>query len=384
MARHFNANYGVFQTDDPAAAGYVTIGTDAANVRFETDVYMASGPHGGFRAPEPALAFRVAEGRLEPGESVTITYGDTTGGGPGVMMTQTSGARTPFPLYGDLDGAGEWRPLPILPFAVVGTTVAGVHGFAPSVVRPGESFELSVRAEDRFYNRATGDIPGFDVVVGGEVRASTEAGSEAITVVELALDEPGVYWTTLRSRDVEPQITGGANPILVVEDREFGIYWGDTHGHSGYAEGIGTLDFFLQFARDDARLDFVTHSEHDTALDASEWELMRAKSAEYDEPGRFIPYRTRRLSVWSGAATAPPSAPTRAVRRAPFACRLPMSSPGRRSPWSSRRRPRPARRRPSTVRAPSFPAVGCVCRCRICAAAGWRSCCRSRTTTGTR
>ena len=221
---------------------------------------------------------------------MTITYGDTTGGGPGIMMTQTSGARTPFPLYVDLDGAGEWRPLPILPFAVVGTTVAGVHGFAPSVVRPGESFELSVRAEDRFYNRATGDIPGFDVVVGGEVRASTGAGSEAITIVELALDEPGVYWTTLRSRDVEPQITGGANPILVVEDPEYGIYWGDTHGHSGYAEGIGTLDFFLQFARDDARLDFVTHSEHDTALDAGEWELMRAKSAEYDDPGRFIPY----------------------------------------------------------------------------------------------
>ena len=112
VARHFNANYGVFQTDDPAAAGYVTIGTDAANVRFETDVYMASGPHGGFRAPEPALAFRVAEGRLEPGESVTITYGDTTGGGPGVMMTQTSGARTPFPLYGDLDGAGPVHSVP--------------------------------------------------------------------------------------------------------------------------------------------------------------------------------------------------------------------------------------------------------------------------------
>ena len=290
VARHFNANVGAFQTDDPGAAGYVTIGTDAANVRFETDVYMASGPHGGFRGPEPALVFRVAEGRLEPGESVTITYGDTTGGGPGIMMTQTSGARTPFPLYVDLDGSGEWRPQPILPFAVTGTAVAGVHGFAPSVVRPGETFELSVRAEDRFYNRATGDVPGFDVVVNGEVLDSTEAGAEAITVVELALEEPGVYWTTLRSRDLEPPITGEANPILVVEDPEYGIYWGDTHGHSGYAEGIGTLDFFLQFARDDARLDFVTHSEHDVWLDAGEWELMRAKSAEYDEPGRFVPY----------------------------------------------------------------------------------------------
>lgn len=290
VARHFNANYGAFQTDDPAGAGYVTLGTDAANARFETDVYMASGPHGGFRAPEPALMFRIAEGRVEPGESVTITYGDTSGGGPGILMAQTSSARLPFPLYIDLDGSGEWRPQPILPFAVVGTSVAGVHGFAPSVVRPGETFEMSVRAEDRYYNRATGDIPGFDVLLNGELRASTEPGAEAITVVELALDEPGVYWTAIRSRGAGPAITGDANPILVAENPEYGIYWGDTHGHSGYAEGIGTLDFFLRFARDDARLDFVTHSEHDVWLDAGEWELMRAKSAEYDEPGRFIPY----------------------------------------------------------------------------------------------
>ncbi|MCY3971434.1 MAG: DUF3604 domain-containing protein [Acidobacteria bacterium] len=290
VARHFNANYGAFQTTDPAGAGYVAIETDAANARFETDVYMASGPHGGFRAPEPALMFRVAEGRVEPGESVTITYGDTSGGGPGIMMAQTSSARLPFPLYVDLDGSGEWRPLPILPFAVVGTSVAGVHGFAPSVVRPGETFEMSVRAEDRFYNRATGDIPGFDVSLNGELRASTEPGTEAIAVVELALDEPGVYWTAIRSRGAGPAITGDANPILVAENPEYGIYWGDTHGHSGYAEGIGTLDFFLRFARDDARLDFVTHSEHDIWLDAGEWELMREKSAEYDEPGRFIPY----------------------------------------------------------------------------------------------
>lgn len=290
VARHFNANYGVFQTSDPAGAGYVSIETSDGDAVFEVDVYMASGPHGGFRAPEPALAYRLTEGRLDVGESVTITYGDTSGGGPGILMTQTTGARIPFPLYVDLDGSGEWRPQPILPFAVVGTTVAGVHGFAPSVVRPGETFEFSVRAEDRFYNRATGEIPGFDVLLNGEHRASTEPGTEAITLVDLTLDEPGVYWAAIRSRGEGPSISGDANPILVSDDPEYGIYWGDTHGHSGYAEGIGTLDFFMRFARDDARLDFVTHSEHDVWLDAGEWELMREKSAEYDEPGRFIPY----------------------------------------------------------------------------------------------
>ena len=288
VARHFNVNYGPFQTDDPAGEGHVTIATTDGDARFETDVYMARGPHGGFRAPEPALVFRLASGRLDPGESVTITYGDTGGGGPGLLMTGTSSARMPLPLYVDLDASGEWRPLPILPFVVSGTRVAGVHGFAPSIVEPFEPFELSVRAEDAFFNRATGDIPAFEVLVDGDVRATTPAGSEAITLVPMTLNEPGPHWVTLRSEDRE--ITGDANPILVVEDPERRIFWGDTHGHSGYAEGIGTIDFFMTFARDDARLDFVTHSEHDVWLDDAEWELSKSAVEAFDDPGRFIPY----------------------------------------------------------------------------------------------
>ena len=288
VARHFSVNSGPFQTEDPAGEGYTSIGTSDADATFETDVYMAHGPHGGFRAPAPALVFRVASGQLDPGETVTITYGDRSGGGAGLLMTGTSSARMPLPLYVDLDASGEWRPLPLQPFVVVGSRVAGVHGFAPSIVATGEPFELSIRAEDAFFNRATGDIPSFEVLVDGDVRATTPAGAEPITVVELALDDTGPHWIELRSDD--GAIRGAANPVLVVEDPARRIYWGDTHGHSGYAEGIGTLDFFMTFARDDARLDFVTHSEHDVWLDDAEWELSKRTVEAFDDPGRFIPY----------------------------------------------------------------------------------------------
>jgi hypothetical protein len=176
VARHFNANFGPFQADDPAGEGYITITSSDADAVFATDEIMASGPHGGFRAPQPALVFRVTAGELDPGEAVTIVYGDTSGGGPGLRLPSTSGARMPLPLSVDLDASGEWRPLPIQPFVVTGTEIAGVHGFAPSVVEPGETFELSVRAEDRYFNRATGPIPAFDVLVDDEVVASTSAG----------------------------------------------------------------------------------------------------------------------------------------------------------------------------------------------------------------
>lgn len=288
VARHFAANFGAFQTDDPGAAGYVSLTSTDDDAEFEIETITATGPHGGFRGPQPAIAFRLVAGELDRGSTVTITHGDQTAGGPGIRVPSSESERMPLPLYIDLDGSGEWRPLPITPFVISGGTTAGVHGFASSVVEPGESFELSVRAEDRFSNRATGAIPAFEVLVNGELYATTEAGPEAITLLDMSLEEAGSYWISLRSAD--GSISGEANPVLVESNPESRIYWGDTHAHSGYSEGIGTADYFMRFARDDARLDFVTHSEHDTWLDAGEWEIIRAASAKYDEPGKFIPY----------------------------------------------------------------------------------------------
>ena len=288
VARHAEFDYGPFQADDPAGDGYVTIATSDGDVTFEAGTHLASGPHGGGETPEPALVFRVAAGRVDPGETVTVTYGDTRGGGQGLLLASASGARMPLPLYIDLDASGEWRPLPVLPFAVSGAGVAGVHGVAPSVVEPGEAFELSVRAEDAFRNRATGAIPAFEILVDGDVRAATPAGTDAISVVELALDEPGPHWIEIRSGDGD--IRGAANPVLVEENPARRIYWGDTHGRSGHAEGAGTLDFFMTFARDDARLDFVAHAARDYWLDGAEWERSRRAVQAFDEPGRFIPY----------------------------------------------------------------------------------------------
>jgi hypothetical protein len=107
VARHFNATFGPFQAEDRAGDGYVAISTDDRDAVFTREEIMASGPHGGFRAPEPALAFRLTAGELDPGAKVTITYGDTTGGSPGLLMPTSSSVRMPLPLYVDLDGSGR-------------------------------------------------------------------------------------------------------------------------------------------------------------------------------------------------------------------------------------------------------------------------------------
>ena len=285
VARHFRPGYGVYQTNDPAADNYVTIKSSNERVTFRADEFPLAGMHGGFRGADPALMFRVAEGTLEPGDVVTFTYGDVTGGGRGLQMNSASSDYMPFPIYVDFDGSNHVYALPELHFKVSGTTVAGVHGFAPSVLRPGEIFTLSVRAQDRYYNRAKAPVPAFIVFANGQEIGRTPAGDDAIRLIDgLSFASEGVYRITIASGDGE--ITGVGNPILVSKDARK-VFWGETHGHSGFAEGIDTPDRFMQWARDDARLDFVTHSEHDIWMDDFEWQVLIDNVNKYTIPGQF-------------------------------------------------------------------------------------------------
>ncbi len=288
VAKHFMADHGLFQTDDPAAANYVRIETNARTARFVADRRPVTGMHGGFRGAQPALFFKLTSGSLEPGDTVTITYGARGEGGAGLRMPSFSSDRMPFPLYVAFDADSQLFSLPIQPVAVRGSTLAGVHGFAPSVLRPDESFTLSIRAQDRFYNRAQGPYPEWRALINGQELGRVENVTSPIVTLEgLRFAAPGVYRIDIQSAD--GSIRGRTNPVLVAADAER-VFWGDTHGHSGFAEGIGTPERFMTWAKDDARLDFVTHSEHDIWLDDHEWAVLKDLVQRYSEEGRFIAY----------------------------------------------------------------------------------------------
>ncbi len=288
VARHFMPGYGPYQVDDPSGDNYISISSSNPDVSFQNAGFPMSGMHGAFRGTAPALIFRVEKGTLNPGDVVTVTYGDRSGGGRGLLMGSASTDFLPVPLYVDFDGSDHCYALPIQPIAVSGSEIAGVHVFAPSVVRPGETFDISVRAQDLFYNRAKGPIPGFKVYANGKLWQTVSASDQAITVIaNQAFEKAGVYHVTAVSED--GSIEGAGNPILVSETATK-IAWGDTHGHSGFAEGIGTPDRFMEWAKEDARLEFVTHSEHDIWMDDFEWNELVANVKDYSEPGRFVAY----------------------------------------------------------------------------------------------
>jgi hypothetical protein len=283
------------QTADPAKQNYVTVKSSNPGVAFEAEPYKLGGVYGRMPWGAPNL-FKVTRGALKKGDVITITYGDTSGGGPGLQMPTYSNDRIPFQLFVDFDGTKRFLTLENQSIVTIGMEAAGVHGFAPSIVKLGEKVEISVRTQDAFYNRATGPIPAYEIFLNGKKYGDIPAGNDAIHLMkDVTFEKEGVYRFTFKSTD--GKIIGEANPILVEADPSTRIYWGETHAHSGMAEGLGTTEQFWAYGRDDARLDFLTHTDHDTSMDDAEWQIVLANAGKFFEEGKFIPYAAWEFSA---------------------------------------------------------------------------------------
>jgi len=289
VAKQLVADQGLAQNEDPAADSYVSIRSSNAAATFEAIGVPLTGHHGGWRTATPMPSFRLGGATLEPRDTFTITLGDRSGGSRGHRIQTWSTDRLMFPLYLDLDGSGlfltpEWPGL-----EVAGGEPHSVTAVAPSVVAAGEGFELSVRTEDRYSNRATGAIPGYEVLLNGEPFETIEAGGEAITrMTGLTIGEPGVYRFALTSDD--GSITGLSNPVWVRENPSRRIFWGETHVHTDFAEGQGSPARLFRYGRDDARLDFLSHSEHDVYMDDFEWKTLQDLTRASTEDGRMVAF----------------------------------------------------------------------------------------------
>lgn len=292
VPNHFYFAAMELQATDPKADNFVSLRLSNPAARFSVETYPITGMFSSRLAatnPTPRIFFRLTEGELRRGDTLTVTYGDRSGGSKGLRLIHVSNSSVRFPLWILTEPDGLLLSPREATLPVVGRGAAGVHGFAPSIVKSGEPFSLSVRTEDRFRNLATGGAPAWQVLLNGRPYRRIEASHEAITVLkDIRLDNPGVYRFTFASASGD--IVGDTNPVLVEEDPRERIYWGETHGHCGFSEGMGLVDDYFKFARDEARLDFVTLSEHDLWLDAGEWEQMRRASVAFDRPGEFITY----------------------------------------------------------------------------------------------
>ena len=289
VAKQLQADGGYVQNSDPDGPHYLSASTSNPAVKLGNTSVPWTGMHGGFRAPMGMPSFKVESGTLETGDTVTIVYGDRSEGSEGWRMQTFATDQAMLPIYIDLDGSGNFLTPRWPGFEVLGNRAAGVTAVVPSIVAPGEEFDLSIRWEDDSGNRATGAMPGATVTLNGERFRRLDADGDAVQLIEaIRLDDEGVYRFQVTSSD--GRIEALSNPVWVRKDPPYRLYWGETHTHTGMAEGQGSIVRSYRFAREDARLDFMGLSEHDIWLDDLEWQTMRRAVESNTVPGEFVAF----------------------------------------------------------------------------------------------
>ena len=174
-AKQLQMDGGYPQNQDPDGPHYVSATTSNPRVTLGATTTPWSGMHGGFRSAREMPSFQVERGTLATGDTVTLVYGDRQGGSEGWKQQTFATDEAMLPIYIDLDGSGNFLTPRWPAYEIVGNSVAGVTAVGPSIVKPGEEFDLAIRWEDRSGNRATGLIPDATVSLNGEAFRSLES-----------------------------------------------------------------------------------------------------------------------------------------------------------------------------------------------------------------
>ena len=293
IVRRFTNDGGRLQITDPRAPDYVT--AEASNGCRLT---LYPEPYGHQRPWDQSLRIMVTRGYMRPGDTITIVFGDRTGGSPGMRIQTFQETAHEFRVLVDACATGQFYPTVDQPHVEIVPGPAHVwKAVLPTLRRPGSLFKLGIKAEDEWGNptqQAVGRLR-LDVVseTGGTVDGLPDvvdfpAGKRAFSLTGLSCDAEGV----IRIRVVD-DATGAelavSNP-LVLRDGSLQGYWGDMHGQSGETVGINRVEDFFDFARDLAFLDAVGHQGNDFHITNAFWAHLNELTAAYSRDGEFVTF----------------------------------------------------------------------------------------------
>lgn len=276
---------GYLQTTDKTAANYVTA-RSSGDGRLE----LKYDRRGGQRPWGETLTVTQMGGYLKPGDTIEITIGDTSAGGPGVLMPTFADTSRVFRIFVDVQATSVFVPIPgpLMGVAVVGGPVHRHLAILPTLRRPGEPFCLGIKAEDIWGNPTGHGRRQFKVSASMAVEKLPEAvvfdaPDGAITVEGLSCKDEGTLIVTLEDGDGN-RVTSGP---LIIRRSELAHFWGDLHAQTGETQGNNPMEYYLDFARNKAFLDVTSHQGNDFQINDAFWKHLNTLTAAADEPGRF-------------------------------------------------------------------------------------------------
>ena len=282
----FASDQGNPQFDDPAGANYCTVeASNGAVLQVRWD------PKANVRPWDRTLWIKVVKGYLSEGDRIVIRFGVTDHGGPGMRLQTFAEETFEFRVLVDPIATFNFQTLPVQPMiAIVPGKPERYVAVLPTRRRPGETFSLKLKGEDKWGNPSNLCDTTLRLEARGPLEGLPETlelkpGPFAFAVDGLSVREPGEVSVVVR--DESGNVLAETNPLRVGKT-ELVHYWGDLHGQSEETIGTGSAREYFLFARDRAFVDACAHQGNDFQITDEFWEELNRLTAEFDEPGRFI------------------------------------------------------------------------------------------------
>ena len=293
--------------------GYVTVASSVEDVMLDVQVENNEPDPGETHVDAMAdrVTVEIAAGVLNEGDTVTLTYGDTTGGGEGARAPFGSLEGMSFRVETDAQGNGSFEALASSPTVdvVPGSPVALRVVATRTLITAGEDAELDIQVVDQFGNKTTGFAGNLELAVAPESTAPTAAApalslqlaDDGATASVTATDQ-GFLWFDVS--DLSNTLEGDrSNPVMVRDAPLLGPpdtydppstyhdFWGDLHAHSTFS-GNAPLppDETYEFMIDDANLKFGAITDYDEATTDSEWSDLKEAANDYNCEPPMAPY----------------------------------------------------------------------------------------------
>lgn len=292
------------QAGEPGEDGYV-----AAELADGTRLALRSDDK------EGTFAVDLPEGGLARDTVITVTVGDTSGEGRGILAQEESILNKFFVLYSQSpdrrdDGLAEdagagamsagalvWAEktegmiVAACTMHVLGGGIDHLRAYVPSQTRLGEPMCVLVRPQDGRCNLATERVRAPAIFLGDdELDARIEPVPDSTCIrAYVALPEEGTH--RLRVLDRASGTEAVANPtVCSASTPSCRMYWGMIHGHTEMSDGTGSIEHYLRQTRDEAGLDFAAPGDHDHLWETSDvmWEATCEAVKRWNAPEEFV------------------------------------------------------------------------------------------------
>jgi hypothetical protein len=278
---------GQLQMSDPQAANYVT--ARASNgAPLQLDFVSMGHTRPWFRG----LTVRVMGGLMREGDSIEITFGDRSAGGPGMKLQTFCESEQEFRVLADCCATGHFTPIPQSPtVSIVPGPPTHWKAIMPTHRHPGQTFYLGIKAEDLWGNPSDQIDTTVRLAADGDVAGLPDSltfrpGERSQRVDGLRASAGPV---SVSIEDENGDLLCRSN-LLVISDQHPSTWWGDLHGQSGESVGINTAEEYFTFARDMAFLDLTSHQANDFQVNNAFWAEINRLSGAFDEPGRMVTF----------------------------------------------------------------------------------------------